>query len=157
MIIWYNIRMEELNIKSNVRVTFYNEKTRKKRVVLKHNVTTDAGMGSIAERLSGSESTGVVTYMALGTGTAVPNASDTVMDTELVRKQISVRSSASKTASYRTFFSTSEAVGTLKELGLFGDDASGTAGSGTLYARVAIDETKTDQETLTIDWSLSVA
>jgi len=99
---------------------------------------------------------GQVTYIAVGTGTDAPNATDTDLQTELARKQISVRSALGDTASFRIFFNTSEANGTLKEIGLFGDDATVTADSGVLFARAAIDKEKTTSETLTIDWDLSI-
>ena len=54
------------------------------------------------------------------------------------------------------FFNTSEANAALKEIGLFGDDATVTADTGTLFARAAIDKTKTSSETLTIDWDVEI-
>jgi hypothetical protein len=148
-----------MKLKNNVKVTSENVKTGKVEIIETHNVSCDAGMESLAARMAGAER-GQVTYFAVGTGASTgggaPASTDTVLNTELIRKQISVRSSTGDTASFRIFFSTSEANDDLTEIGLFGDDASVTVDSGVLFARAAIDKTKTDSETLTIDWSLSI-
>lgn len=142
---------------NNVKLTFEDVKTGKKEVIKLHNSETTVGKYSLASRMVGANK-GQVTYFAVGTGASTggdaPAVGDTELDTELIRKQISVRSATDNVASFRVFFSTSEANDTLTEVGLFGDDATAVADSGTLFARAAIDKTKTDSETLTIDWSL---
>lgn len=146
-------------MKNNVKLTFKNTETGKKEIISLHNVECTAGKNSLASRMVGAEK-GQVTYFAVGTGDTsagnAPDASDVALNDELMRKQISVRSSTGNTANFRVFFNTSEANDTLTEIGLFGDDASITADSGTLFARASISKTKTSAETLTIDWSLDV-
>jgi hypothetical protein len=146
-------------MKNNVKLVFENVETGKKEVTTLHNTECTAGKNSLALRMVGAEK-GQVTYFAVGTGDTsggnAPDASDTALNDELTRKQISVRSATGNTANFRVFFNTSEANGTLTEIGLFGDDASVTADSGTLFARASISKTKTSAETLTIDWSLDV-
>ena len=144
---------------SNVKLTFEDKKKKNVEIIEVHNVGCSTGMHSLASRMAGANK-GQVTYLALGTGANTggdaPDISDTTLVTELIRKQISVRSSSGDTAYFRVFFNTSEANNTLTEIGLFGDDATVTADSGTLFARAVIDKTKTDSETLTIDWELSI-
>lgn len=147
---------DSFSLKMNVKATFEDVKTHKKTVIETHNVTATVGKNSIAARLVGGVDKGEITYMALGTGSTTPDASDTALATELIRKQVSVRSVSGNVATFRTFFSTSEGNGTLTEVGLFGDNASSTADSGVLYARAAISKTKTSSETLTLDWSATV-
>ena len=159
---WYNIPMENISqkITANVKAVFHNVITGEDFVIEKHNISCTAGKESTANRLAGGTNKGVVTYLALGTGAVTggdtPDATDTQLVTELIRKLISVRSASGLVASFRTFFNTSEANDTLTEIGLFGDDASVTANSGVLYARAAISKTKTSSETLTIDWAITV-
>lgn len=150
---WYNIGMK---LKGNVKLTSENKETGEITTQIVHNVSCDVGMESLASRLVGANK-GQVTYLAVGTGTATPASTDTTLATELERKQISVRTSSGDTATFRTFFNTTEANGTLKEIGLFGDDATGTVDSGTLFAHASVDKTKTSSETLTIDWSLTIS
>jgi len=122
-----------------------------------HNLVTTAGLTSLAARIQGSDdpaTKGVVTYCAEGTGTDAAAAGDTELQTEHFRKLVSVRSSAGATATFRTFFNTTEANVTIKEIGLFGDDATATPDSGTLFARLIVDKTKTDAETLTLEWDV---
>jgi hypothetical protein len=145
-----------LEILFNVKATFKNIETGKTTVIRKHNITCTVGKNSVASRFAGND-TGKITYMAVGTGTSSPSASDTTLQTELTRKQISIRTPSGATCAFRTFFNSSEANGTLKEIGLFGDDASATADSGTLFARASIDKEKTSSETLTLDWEATVS
>ena len=122
------------------------------------NMFVTAGKNSLADGLRGTtESTkGIITYCALGTGTTAPALTDTDLQTELVRKLISVRSVSGNVATFQTFFTTSEGNGTLREAGLFGDDATATANSGTLFCRAAINRTKTSSDTLTLSWAVTI-
>lgn len=145
-----------MKLKGNVKLISENKETGKMTTQIVHNVSCDVGMESLASRLVGA-SKGQVTYLAVGTSTSTPASTDTTLGTELERKQISVRTSSGDTATFRTFFNTTEANGTLKEIGLFGDDATGTVDSGTLFAHASVDKMKTSSETLTIDWSLTIS
>lgn len=155
--------MKEKTIKIlvNVKATFRDARTgRITKQIKAHNLVVNTGLNSIAARLSGVSNPttkGSITYCALGTGTDAPAAGDTTLQTELIRKQVSVRSFAANVAQFRTFFNTSEGNDTIREIGLFGDDASASANSGTLFARLAVNKTKTSAETLTLDWQVSVA
>lgn len=121
------------------------------------NMFVTAGKNSIAAGLSGDTTKGFITYCAVGTGLTAPALSDTQLETEIFRKLCSVRSVSGNAATFQTFYTTSEANGNLKELGLFGDNtASGTANSGTLYARNVVDRTKSSNDTLTLSWSITV-
>lgn len=156
LIFWYNI---EMKLVGNVKIIKENVKTKEVEIRELHNISCTAGAESLVARMVGAER-GQVTYFAVGTGAVtggdVPAVGDTTLETELFRKQISVRSSSGTTASFRIFFNTSEANGSITEIGLFGDNASAAADSGVLFARAAESITKTDSETLTIDWSLDV-
>lgn len=131
--------------------------------VLKHseiitNMVVTAGKDSMADALRGTEtnSKGIITYCALGTSSVAPALADVQLGTEIFRKLVSVRSVNGNTAVFQTFFTTSEGNGTLREAGLFGDAASGTANSGTLFCRVAISRTKTSNDTLSITWNVTI-
>lgn len=116
------------------------------------NLITDVGKQSLAEAFIGttSNSQGIGTYHAVGTNSTAPAAGNIQLGTEIFRKLVSVRSRSGKYAQFQTFFTTSEGNGTLREVGLFGDSASGTANSGTLFAHAAISRTKSSSDTLTI-------
>jgi len=145
-----------MKIKGNVKLTTENKLTNEVQIEEVHNVSCNVGMQSLASRLVGANR-GQVTYLAVGTSTTTPSAVNTKLGAETERKQISVRSSSGDTAYFRTFFNTSEANGEIKEIGLFGDEASGEKDSGVLFARASVNKTKTNSETLTIDWSLTIS
>lgn len=148
-----------MKLLSNIKIVKENVNTGEVDIRELHNISCTAGAESLTARMVGANR-GQVTYFAVGTGAVTgadtPAVGDTKLHTELFRKQISVRSSTGTTASFRIFFNTGEAIGSITEIGLFGDAASATADSGVLFARAAESITKTSLETLTIDWSLGI-
>lgn len=155
----HNMKTQDIVIpKGKLALTFHNVITGKKETIFTENLIVTTGKNAIADGLRGNTTNnkGIITYCAVGTGETEPNISDTELETELFRKEISVRSVDGNTALFEIFFTTAEANGALKEAGLFGDDASGVADSGTLFCRTAIDRTKSTSETLTIHWYVTI-
>lgn len=143
----------------SIQVILRDGKTGKVKEVQQYkNLFVTAGKNSLADGLRGTTANdkGIITYCALGTGVTTPALADTDLQTELFRKEVSVRSVTNNAALFETFFSTSEANGTLKEAGLFGDDATDSADSGTLFCRSAINRTKTSSDTLTLRWTVTI-
>lgn len=122
------------------------------------NTFVTAGKNALAAGLMGTTSNnkGIITYCAVGTSVVAPELGDTGLTTEIFRKLVSVRSVAANVATFQTFFTTAEANGTLREAGLFGDDASGTPGSGTLFSKLAINRVKSASDTLTMSWDITI-
>lgn len=125
---------------------------------LADNMFVTAGKNSLADSLRGTTASnkGIITYCSLGTNSTAPALGNTQLGTEIFRKLVSVRTVSANVASFQTFFTTSEGNGTLREAGLFGDDASGTANSGTLFCHVAISRTKSSSDTLTLTWTITI-
>lgn len=143
-----------------VTVTMEDVHTGAKEVTVHKNVIPLVGRAAIARRLGNIASKtneGMVTYGAVGTGTTAAQASDTQLGAELARKPIASAYVTGQTVVIRTYFTTSEANGDLKEFGLFGEDASAAADSGTLMERVAINKTKTSAKTLTIESQITIS
>ena len=122
------------------------------------NMFVTAGKNSLADGMRGTESNnkGIITYCAVGTSVVAPALGDIKLTTEIFRKLVSVRSVSGKVATFQTFFTTAEANGSLREAGLFGDDASGTVDSGTLFAKLAINRVKSASDTLTMSWDITI-
>jgi hypothetical protein len=140
-----------------VRVTIRDAKTGEiKSDDLTKNMFVTAGKNGVAAGLIQEASKGFITYCAVGTNTTAPALADTKLGTELYRKLISVRSRSGNVSTFQTFFTTAEANGTLKEAGLFGDAATGTVDSGTLYCHLAINRTKSASDTLTLSWAVTI-
>ena len=124
------------------------------------NIMVTTGKVAILRRLAGTDlktNEGKILYGAIGTDDTAPAATDTTLGTEIVRKAIASTSynATLKTCTIRTFYTTSEANGALKEFGLFGEDATGSADSGTMFNHANIDITKTAVKTLTIEVVIS--
>lgn len=144
-------------IKGAVKLTFTNVETGEQEVIHILNVFVYPGKCAIAARLAQQQTNqGKITYMATGTGTSVPGQSDIHLHAELFRKAISVFAVNSNVATFTTFYSTTESNGVITEIGLFGDDATATNSSGTMYAHTTVSKTKTSSDTLTIEWAIVI-
>jgi len=151
---------ERIGIRGRVVVTMRDAKTG--RIVsrdIHENLIVTGGKSAIAARLAGDTTKanrGEITFGSVGTGTTAPSAADTKLETEFFRKVLAVRKVTVNVAILRLFLSTSEGNTTLKEFALFGEDASVTPDSGTMFNRVLIDRTKTSANTLTIEALVTV-
>lgn len=95
-------------------------------------------------------------YVGLGTGTTAPSNSDTQLETETYRNTTASATNSSNIGYITGFFGLTETSGTFREVGLF-MGATGTANSGTILSRSAINITKSTSNTLTIDWTLTIS
>ena len=123
------------------------------------NVVVDAGLTLLANRLTSvsPSSECLVNYVATGTGTNAPSSSDTMLQTENARKAVLSRTNDGVVAAISTTFGATEVpTSTIRELGLF-IDATGTANSGTLLARVADNFAVTAVDSVFIDWRITLA
>ena len=156
-----NIKAQDfVKVKGQLTLTIRDAKTGKiKSVDIIENMFVTRGKNAIAQRLSG-QSAGEITYCALGTSTTAPALADTKLVAELARKLISTRSYLNNIATLTTFFTTSEGNGTLREAGLFGtgvgQTASATIDSGQIFCRTNINRTKTSNDTLTLEWTITI-
>lgn len=133
------------------------------RTLEKKNLTPDVMLQALAAQTAGTNTTelGDNLYIALGTGTTTPNASDTTLQTETVRKAKSDNTRTSSTAKITTFFNSSEVSGTYEEIGLFSNGntstASGTVNTGILNSRVLENIVLGAGENLTVTFNLTYA
>jgi hypothetical protein len=114
------------------------------------NIITSAAFAAMGSFLIGSPGAGI-TYLAIGTGTGTPATTDVALGTETFRKILTTRTTTGAAATFGLFLDTTEGNGTIREIGLFGEAATVAPGSGTLYERCAINETKVITETYTIE------
>lgn len=144
----------------NVVATLRDAKTgRVKKVIKTHNIIPTAGRAAIASWLTNNSPTPSslrVNYCAVGTGTNTPANGDTTLQTETYRNLITSETNSSNIAYLTGFFGATEVSGTLREAALF-MSGTGSANSGTLLSRVAINVTKTTSDTLTLDWTITIS
>lgn len=150
---------DALKITGKVKCILHDTITGKDTITEYTNIVVTVGKVAIARRLAnvaGVANEGIITYGATGTGTNTPTVADTTLQTEIARKLLSVRSNTNNIAVLRVFYNETESVGTLTEFGLFGEDASATANTGTMFNRLIIAVTKTITQTLTIECQITI-
>lgn len=119
----------------------------------KKNLIATVGRAVFAQRLAqDNTNTGNIKFGALGSNTTAPANADVKLGTETAGTRKAPSSySANSNKAYITFvWGASEAVGTHKEFGTFIDGTS-TPDSGLLFSHLAVDWTKTNAQSLTVD------
>lgn len=116
-----------------------------------NNLVCNIGKNMIAARLNGETvtTTGIINYLAVGTGANIPAASDTQLQTEIARTTVSTNSRVNNVATITFFFGSGSGNGALREAAAF-IDGTATVNSGNIFDRVNINVTKTTADTLTI-------
>ncbi|MFC1511635.1 hypothetical protein ACFL5H_00370 [Candidatus Latescibacterota bacterium] len=147
---------EKLKVSGIHRINLRHVRTGFVRSFVIRNIVVSTGKNMLAKRLAGEGNSCDLTYAAVGTGTTAPAPGDTTLETELFRKQITQRSAVGNQVLVTVYFGPLEANGSLTEYALFGEDASGTPDSGTMFNRAAINVNKTSSYTMTIDSTLTV-
>lgn len=99
------------------------------------NLVVQAGLNFLASLLTAEQTNSVPIFLALGTGTTPPAATDTKLVAEGLRKAVSAKTRQVNLVRLRTFFLSSEANSTWTEFGVF---LAGTSNkdSGTLLNRI---------------------
>ncbi len=98
----------------------------------------DSGLNLQGQVLLGKSFTGL-SYCAIGTNSTAAAASDVKLGTETKRVQITSSDMVANVATILIYFLASESTIYIKEVGLFGNAATATTDSGTLYARAVVD------------------
>lgn len=117
------------------------------------NLFLNTGRYSVLNRMAGLDK-GKITYLAIGSGTTEPSLDDTKLADETFRKLLTTKIRDGLYFKSSTYLATTEANGVIKELALYGDDATITKDSGTIFTRLIVDESKTSGESLTIDYNI---
>ena len=149
---------EETTLKGRYRFTLKDKYGRTTKLFLATNIVPTVGRTNIANNLTSNSPTYtmLVNYCALGTGTNTPANADTTLQTETYRNAVASRTNASNVGYVTGFFNATETTGTYREAGIF-QNGTGSANTGVLLSRVAINITKSTSESLTLDWTLTIS
>lgn len=150
---------ESTSLKGHYTFTIRDAKTGEvKRIYEYDNLIPIVGRQLIADNLTNvtPDNLMLIKYAELGSGVTAPANGDTTLETSVYRNAIASRTNASNIAYATAFFSAVETDGTYREAGIF-CDGNASAGTGILLSRVAINVTKSNTETLTIDWTLTIS
>lgn len=127
---------------------------RPRRVVREDNAVENVGFDLLLSFLGGSSVSGIQ-YVALGTNNTAPTGVETQLPDELIRIPVSSFSQATGQLTVTGYFDTGQATQLLGSAALFGNGATATANSGTIYSYVVYSQfTKNDLESLTAQWAL---
>ncbi len=150
------VRFEEKNVlKGHVKITIKSEETGEERIIEQDNLIVDTGANLLRDFLKGDAVTGI-THLAIGTDGTTPSATDTGLIAEAFRKAITDVAFDNRMLRLTTFIASGDWSGTVAELGLFGNGATDTLGTGTLFSRVTPTAfTKSSTESLTVEWTLN--
>lgn len=123
-----------------------------------HNLFVDAGLNLLRDFLNLGAGTGLNRF-ALGTGTTAVTAADTLLQTEVFRAAFTQTTTANHQLTVKYYLAAGSANGnTITEAGIFGNGATDTANSGTLFARVLFTaDAKTSAEAWTFSWIFTLA
>ncbi len=101
------------------------------------------GLTLLANLLIGTAGVSYLSYQAIGTGTTAVAASQTQLATETARAQFGIWAvtpgASTVTLTIQTFFPAAICTVHIKEAGCFGNGATITANSGTMFNRSLID------------------
>ena len=151
-----------IKIVGRLRITVRDAKTNEVlKVIEKENVITTQGLQLILDKLAedttgGPGSQTGITHLWVGDGTTAASQADTDLTNFLSEAEVGDYYRSGLTATFSTFFSTSEANHTWAEVGL----ANGPHGSGILITRSVFGAnsfTKSDTQTVTVDYDITIS
>ena len=140
---------EQLEMKGHLKIELNGEVVRDI-----DNLVVTAGKGFVASRMIGT-SAGVMTHMAVGTGTTDPAAGDTALETQVgSRKAFTTSASVSgAVVTYVCAFSAGEGTGAVTEAGIFNASSGGTMLCRTEFSVI----NKGASDSMTVTWTVTVS
>ncbi len=144
------------NVKGRIKLTLRNLDGGIDEIQEIDNTVCTVGKALIANSLWQASIDTRVNKIALGSGTNAPAAGDTTLQTEVYRNDLASGNNVSNVVTLTGFFSATETSGTYREAALF-INGTGSADTGTILSRVAINITKSAAQTMTIEWTITIS
>ena len=145
---------DNLSVKGEVVITLTDENGNLKARQEINNLVVNTGKAFIASRMVGT-ALGVMSHMALGSGTTAPALTDTALESLLGTREIldSSTTPASGVVIYTSTFEAGDATGAVTEAGIFN-----AATSGTMLCRTTFDViNKGASDTMSVTWTITVS
>ena len=143
---------EELKLRGDVAIVLKDKDGNVKDSREIHNLVVSSGLEFICSRMAGT-SAGVMSHMALGSGTTAAAAGQTDLVSILgSREALDSTSASSNTITYVSSFEAGEATGAVTEAGVFNAASSGTMLCRTVFAVV----NKSADDTMSVTWTLTL-
>lgn len=151
---------EVFKISTNVTIDITDVKTGKIIKTIKdHNLVTTLGLNLVRDLLGIAAGVTGLNYIAIGTDNTAATIADTTLGTEVHRNTFTDTIYTLGNVNFRYYLDSSTANGnTLVEAGLFGDDATASTDSGTLFAHVIhASIVKTSSIAVTYSWDVTIS
>lgn len=118
------------------------------------NMVVTAGKNWIASRMNAA-SDGVMTHMAVGTGTTAAALANTALGTELVRQALTTSGGvvAGAVVTFATTYAAGTATGAITEAAILNASSAGTMLARTVFSVV----NKGALDTMTISWAVTIS
>tara|TARA_R110000787_G_scaffold1815_4_gene7729 strand:+ start:5937 stop:6383 length:447 start_codon:yes stop_codon:yes gene_type:complete len=119
-----------------------------------NNMVVTAGKGWIASRMQGVVD-GVMSHMAIGTGTVAAAAGDTTLGTELARQALTTSGGvvAGAVITLATTYAAGTGTGAVTEAGILNASSAGTMLARTVFGVI----NKGVLDTMTISWAVTIS
>jgi hypothetical protein len=145
-------KQETITLRGDVLVELFdkNGNLKDKREV--KNLVVTVGKQFIASRMIGTAS-GVMSHMAIGSGTTAPAAGDTALQAELGRVALSALTAAGAVVTQAATFPAGTGTGAVTEAGVFNAPSAGTMQCRTVFPVV----NKGADDAMAITWTVTVS
>jgi len=149
------MKEETINLKGIVTINFFDHFGRVTRTIEENNLVTNAGKNFFVNKIIDEPSIAgsAVQSIALGDGSTVPTETDTALENETGRIQISSISSSNNIGEFVTSISAGVATGTIQEAGLYTSDDTPI-----LISRIVLSSpfVKQPNESITVSWRFKI-
>ena len=116
------------------------------------NLVVTASKNFVASRIVGTSS-GVMSHMAIGSGTTAAAAGNTALGSELGRVSLTSGTASSAVVTYVATFAAGTGTGAVTEAGLLNASSSGTMLARTVFSVV----NKGANDSMTVTWTVTVS
>ena len=143
---------DDLKLRGDVAIVLKDKDGKVKESCEINNLVVSAGLTYICSRMADA-SAGVMSHMALGSGTTAAAAGDTDLESILgSREALDSTTASSNTITYVSSFEAGEGTGAVTEAGIFNAATSGTMLCRTVFAVV----NKQADDTMSVTWTITL-
>jgi hypothetical protein len=142
---------ETIAVEGNLKIDLFDENQNIKDTRYLKNLVVATGKAHITARMT-SNTTAVMSHMAIGSANVAPTTSDTALGTETARVSLDSANVVSNTVTYIATYGAGVGTGPITEAGVFND-----ASTGTMLCRTRFDVVnKGASDIIVITWNVSV-
>lgn len=144
---------ESISLKGNLKIVVLDENKNIKDVRKVKNIVVAVGKNYISQRMT-SNTTAIMSHMAIGSGNVTPTTSDTLLLNEVVRVVLDSSAVTNNTITYVATYAAGVGTGTITEAGIFN---SPTANTGAMLCRTNFNAVnKAALDVIVITWNVTV-